>query len=56
MVDRLRFEAYDADWAHGEGPVVRGRAEELLMLLTGRTAALSDVEGDGVALLTTRLS
>jgi uncharacterized protein (TIGR03083 family) len=35
----LRLEATDVEWAVGDGPVVRGPAQALLLLLTGRTAA-----------------
>lgn len=54
--DGLRFEAEDVGWSHGEGPVVRGRAEELLMALTGRDSALGDLHGDGVATLRSRVA
>jgi uncharacterized protein (TIGR03083 family) len=50
----LRFEASDIDWSHGDGPVVRGPAEALIMVLNGRAAALDDLEGDGVAILRSR--
>jgi uncharacterized protein (TIGR03083 family) len=50
----LRFEATDIDWAHGEGPVVRGPAEALILAITGRTVALDELEGDGVATLRSR--
>lgn len=52
----LRFEADDLDWSHGSGPRVRGSAESLLLALTGRTAALEHLEGDGVPTLSNRLS
>jgi len=50
----LRFEATDIEWSHGEGQLVRGPAEALIMAITGRTAALDDLEGDGVATLRAR--
>ncbi len=43
-----RLEATDVDWHHGDGPVVRGRAEALVMAAAGRSTALADLEGDGV--------
>ncbi|MDF9716318.1 maleylpyruvate isomerase family mycothiol-dependent enzyme [Nocardioides sp. ChNu-153] len=55
-LDGLRFEADDVDWAHGSGPVVRGRAEALLLAITGRAAALEHLAGDGVATLRERLA
>ena len=50
----LRLEATDADWSHGDGRVVRGPIETLLLLLAGRTVALTDLEGEGVELLRER--
>jgi uncharacterized protein (TIGR03083 family) len=45
----LKLRATDADWTHGEGPVVEGRLLDLLMAATGREAALDDLAGAGVA-------
>jgi uncharacterized protein (TIGR03083 family) len=46
----LRLEAADVEWAVGRGPTVRGPAQALLLLLTGRTgAALPLLDGAGVA-------
>ena len=48
----LRLEATDVDWTVGDGPVVRGPAQALLLLLTGRdAAALPALAGPGVARL-----
>jgi uncharacterized protein (TIGR03083 family) len=44
----LRFEATDLDWAWGSGPLVRGTGEAVMLALTGRTAALAELSGDGV--------
>lgn len=52
----LRVEATDDDWAYGSGLVVRGDAEALLLALTGRTAALRHLGGEGLPTLHTRLS
>jgi uncharacterized protein (TIGR03083 family) len=51
----LRFEATDVDWSHGEGQLVRGPAEALILAITGRSVALDDLEGDGVATLRSRI-
>lgn len=48
----FRLTASDVDWSVGEGANVRGPIEALLLLLTGRTAALSRLTGDGVQRLT----
>jgi uncharacterized protein (TIGR03083 family) len=45
----LRLVATDADWSVGEGHRVEGPIEALLLLLTGRTAALDRLSGPGVA-------
>lgn len=48
----LRLTATDADWQVGAGAEVRGPVRALLLLLTGRTAAvLPDLDGPGVQLL-----
>ncbi|MFN8019658.1 MAG: maleylpyruvate isomerase family mycothiol-dependent enzyme [Acidimicrobiales bacterium] len=50
-VHGLRLEATDVDWSHGAGPTVRGTAEALIMAAAGRSVALADLDGDGVARL-----
>jgi uncharacterized protein (TIGR03083 family) len=53
----LRLRATDADWSHGErGPVVEGRAAELVSVLGNRPKVLPRLAGDGVAVLQARLS
>lgn len=54
-LDGLRLEADDLDWAHGSGPTVRGAADALLLSITGRTAALGQLSGDGLPTLHDRL-
>jgi uncharacterized protein (TIGR03083 family) len=53
---RLRLQATDVQWAVGEGPEVRGPIAALLLLLTGRPAALPRLTGDGLPDLTARLT
>jgi uncharacterized protein (TIGR03083 family) len=55
-IDGLRLVATDVDWAHGTGPEVTGPAMSLVMTMTGRTAALDDLSGEGLATLRTRMS
>lgn len=50
----LQLRATDADWTNGTGPEVAGPIASLVMAMTGRKAALSDLKGDGVAELTSR--
>jgi uncharacterized protein (TIGR03083 family) len=47
----LKLQATDADWSHGDGPVVSGPIVSLVMAMTGRQAALDDLAGEGVATL-----
>jgi len=51
----LRFEATDIDWSHGDGPVVQGPAEAIVLTVTGRAAALEDLSGQGTQMLASRL-
>ncbi len=50
----VTLRATDTDWTHGEGPVVEGRAIDLLLAATGRRAALDTLSGDGVTLMASR--
>jgi uncharacterized protein (TIGR03083 family) len=47
----LRLVATDADWAVGTGAPVEGPIAGLLLLVTGRDAAVEQLTGDGVAAL-----
>lgn len=55
LLEGLAFSATDTDWRHGEGSPVTGPATALLSTLAGRSAALADLTGAGVAVLGTRL-
>lgn len=44
----LRLQATDADWSYGDGPVVEGTTQHLLLAMTGRSAAIDHLTGDGV--------
>jgi uncharacterized protein (TIGR03083 family) len=50
----LRLEATDVDWSVGEGAPVEGPVGSLLLLLTGRRAALERLTGEGAARLAAR--
>lgn len=52
----LALEATDLDWSYGSGAAVRGSGEALLLAMSGRPAALADLDGDGVKLLADRLA
>ena len=51
----LRLVATDAPWSHGSGPEVTGPMLPLLLAMTGRSAALADLAGDGLEPLRTRM-
>ena len=55
VVRGLRFESTDLDWAHGDGPVVRGGWADLALAVTGRTPHDLQIDGPGVAELKRRL-
>jgi uncharacterized protein (TIGR03083 family) len=44
----VRFEAADVDWSTGSGEIARGPIEAVTMVLSGRRAALADLEGPAV--------
>ncbi len=46
-LEGYRLTATDADWTRGQGPEVAGPIGALLLLLTGRSAALSQLSGRG---------
>lgn len=52
----LRYEASDIGWKYGDGPVVAGAGEALMMALAGRETALDELEGSGVATLRSRVT
>ncbi|HVF06550.1 MAG TPA: maleylpyruvate isomerase family mycothiol-dependent enzyme [Frankiaceae bacterium] len=54
-LDGLRLRATDQEWGHGEGAEVAGPSEALALSALGRTVALDDLGGDGVAVLRDRL-
>ena len=50
----MRLIATDVDWSAGKGAEVRGPIGALLLLLTGRTATVPQLTGDGVPALLAR--
>ena len=51
----LTLTSTDADWMRGTGPEVKGPLASLILALTGRKAGLSDLTGDGLATLSSRV-
>ena len=52
----LRFEASDLDWSAGEGALVSGPAEAILLAVAKRPIALAELNGDGAQTLANRLA
>jgi uncharacterized protein (TIGR03083 family) len=50
-LEGFRFSATDVTWAVGTGREITGPVVPILLVLTGRLAALSALSGDGVAVL-----
>ena len=50
----LKLNATDSDWVWGDGPQVSGPLISLILAMTGRTAAHSDLTGEGLATLQSR--
>lgn len=50
----LSLHATDTDWSSGSGPEVEGPMLSLVLMITGRKAALDDLTGDGVSTLRAR--
>lgn len=55
-LDGLRFEASDQEWSFGQGSLVRGTSEALMMAMTGRTVAFGDLAGDGASAFAARFT
>jgi uncharacterized protein (TIGR03083 family) len=53
-IDGLSLRATDTDWSHGSGPEVAGPMLDLLMAMTGRKPAASQLTGEGVTTLQAR--
>ncbi len=50
----LRLVATDADWSHGDGSEVKGTVVDLIVAMSGRSAALDARDGPGVETLRSR--
>jgi uncharacterized protein (TIGR03083 family) len=55
-IEGLRLRATDADWQTGDGPEVTGPAISLLLAMTGRSAVLKDLSGEGLNTLAARVA
>ena len=52
----LSLTATDLDWATGDGPVVEGPGEALLMAIAGRGGITPELTGPGVSILAERIA
>lgn len=55
LVKGLQLTATDAEFRTGDGPAATGPLLSLVMAMAGRRAALADLEGNGVPVLSRRL-
>lgn len=53
LLDGLRLEATDVEWSHGEGALVRGTGEALVLAMV-RRPVFDELTGDGVDTLKSR--
>lgn len=51
----LRLEATDVGWSHGDGPVLTGPYDAMLLALSGRSAGLQHLQGPGLSVMTERM-
>jgi uncharacterized protein (TIGR03083 family) len=54
-VTGVTFNATDVGWTSGSGPAIEGKAEDMAMILCGRTAGFDRLTGDGAAILRSRV-
>jgi uncharacterized protein (TIGR03083 family) len=54
-VHGLKLSASDVGWTGGDGPLVEGPGEAIVLAASGRTVALADLSGEGVRVLKERL-
>ncbi|MDT7575754.1 MAG: hypothetical protein QOH17_2087 [Pseudonocardiales bacterium] len=52
----LTLKATDLDWTTGDGPIVEGPGEALLMAITGRKGITPELSGPGLSILAARIT
>lgn len=50
----VTLRATDVTWSHGQGPLVQGPLQSLVLAMTGRKGAHGDLEGEGLTRLAAR--
>lgn len=53
-LNNLTWRCTDLDWSSGDGPIVEGPVEAVILAMLGRSAAYEDLAGTGVDVLRTR--
>ena len=53
-IEGLRLTATDVAWSTGDGPEVTGPLVSLILVMTGRSAASPDLEGEGLSTVLSR--
>lgn len=53
-IDGVTLRATDAEWSHGTGPTASGPILDVVLAITGRRAALGNLQGEGVETLRSR--
>jgi len=53
-IEGVTLRATDTDWSTGSGPEVTGPQLSLILAMTGRSAALADLSGEGLGTLKSR--
>ena len=56
LLDGLHVSSTDSSWSHGSGQTVSGPSWALMLALSARSAALDELSGDGVEVLSSRLT
>jgi uncharacterized protein (TIGR03083 family) len=51
----LRLVSTDTDWSYGSGPEVSGPGLAVMLAMTGRSASLDELSGEGAATLRSRM-
>ena len=56
IIEGLSLRATDLEWSFGQGPEVAGPSQSLLLAMTGRSAGLRALEGEGLETMSARHS
>lgn len=54
-INGLQLKATDTDWSFGEGPIVEGPLQALVLVMSGRADPLDELTGEGLDILRSRL-